>query len=202
MWKKINDFPNYEISDIGKIKNIKTGKCLSPKKSRTGYLRVTLCNDGFQKTFSIHRLVAIAFIQNPERKPTVNHKNEKKDDNRAENLEWATNSEQNAYGTRTTRAMAHTDWKKRTSKMNYKIIAQKHDYSSPKMCGRKMVDVYRNGKLLKRCNSQKEAADLFKVSVSKVSACANGLNKTCKGYEFRRIEEFPIAVTKRRFGEE
>ena len=83
MWKKINDFPNYEISDIGKIKNIKTGKCLSPKKSRTGYLRVTLCNDGFQKTFSIHRLVAIAFIQNPERKPTVNHKNEKKEDRKS-----------------------------------------------------------------------------------------------------------------------
>ena len=63
MWKRINDFPNYEVSDTGQIKNIKTGKYLSPKKSRTGYLRVTLCDNGFQKTILVHRLVAIAFIQ-------------------------------------------------------------------------------------------------------------------------------------------
>ena len=202
MWKRINDFPNYEVSDTGQIKNIKTGKYLSPKKSRTGYLRVTLCDNGFQKTILVHRLVAIAFIQNPKRKPTVNHKNEVKDDNRVENLEWATNAEQNVYGTRTAKAMAHTNWEKRTSKMDYKEIARKHDYLNPKMCGRKMVDVYRDGKFLKRCKSQKEAADLFRVSVSKVSTCANGLSKTCREYEFKRVEEFPMAVTKRRFGEE
>ena len=201
MWKIISDFPNYEVSDIGEVKNIKTGKCLKPKKSRYGYLRVTLCNDGFQKTMGIHRLVAIAFIPNPNRKPTVNHKNEEKTDNRIENLEWATNAEQNRYGTRTARAMAHTDWKNRTSKMDYKAIAEKHDYSSPKMCGRKMVDVYQNGRFIKRFDSQKEASKETGVSVSKVSACANGIKKSCKGYEFQRIEEFPIAVTKRRFGE-
>lgn len=114
----------------------------------------------------------------------------------------ATNAEQNAYGTRTIRAMAHTDWKKRTSKMNYKEISKKHDYSSSRMCGRKAVDVYKNGIFIKRCKSQKDASKETGVSVSQISCCAKGQKKSCKGYEFQRIEEFPMAVTKRRFGEE
>lgn len=50
MWKKVDGFPNYEVSDIGEIKNTKTGKVLAPKKSKDGYLRVTLSDNGFQKT--------------------------------------------------------------------------------------------------------------------------------------------------------
>lgn len=191
MWKKIIDFPNYEVSDTGEVRNVKTGRCLEPKKSRCGYLRVTLCNNGFQKTIGIHRLVAIAFIPNPEGKQTVNHKNEQKNDNRVENLEWATTAEQNIYGTRIARAMANTDWEKRTSKIDYKSVAQKHDYSNPRMCGRKKVDIYRDGQFIKRCESQIEASKETNVSTSKVSACVNGVRKSCKGYEFKRVEEFP-----------
>lgn len=47
MWKKVDGFPNYEVSDIGEVKNTKTGKVLAPKKSKDGYLRVTLSDNGF-----------------------------------------------------------------------------------------------------------------------------------------------------------
>lgn len=53
-----------------------------------------------------------------------------------------------------------------------------------------------------RCKSQKDASKETGVSVSQISCCAKGQKKSCKGYEFQRIEEFPMAVTKRRFGEE
>lgn len=186
MWRMISDFPNYEVSDIGEVRNIKTGRRLAPKRSKTGYLRVTLCNDGFQKTMGIHRLVAIAFIPNPENKPTVNHKNEVKDDNRVENLEWATIEEQNIYGTRLKRAREHTDYKLRNQKMDYYAIAEKHDYNRPDMCGRCSVAVYKDGIFISIFKSQAEASRYTNVSQPRISACVNGEIESAKGYVFRR----------------
>lgn len=81
-----------------------TGKerLLKPAKRSNGskYMHVVLCVDGVRKHKSIHRLVAEAFIPNPENKPTVNHKDENPQNNRIDNLEWATIKEQNCYGTR------------------------------------------------------------------------------------------------------
>ena len=69
--------------------------------NHNGYLVVGLkAKNGKHKIERVHRLVAMAFIPNPDKKPTVNHLNEDKTDNRVENLEWATMAEQNAYGAR------------------------------------------------------------------------------------------------------
>ncbi|QXE92428.1 NUMOD4 motif-containing HNH endonuclease [Geomonas subterranea] len=64
---------------------------------KAGYLRVVLCKDGQTKLWYIHRLVALAFIPNPENKPMVNHKNGNKRDNRLENLEWVTSMENHTH---------------------------------------------------------------------------------------------------------
>lgn len=178
----------YSVSNKGDVYSHISHKMLAPKKSRMGYVRVTLCKGiNAHKTIGIHRLVAMAFIPNPYGKPTVNHINEVKTDNRVENLEWATNAEQNVHGTRITRAVANTDWRKRTKKMDYKGIAQKHDYQAPHMCGRKRVRVTKDGNTIGIFRSQKEAADFCGVSISKVSACVNGHRKTSHGYAFRRV---------------
>lgn len=88
-WKAVHNHPNYEVSTMGQVRNIKTGKLLNPYDDGKGYLRVKI--DG--RCERLHILVAVAFIPNPENKPIVNHKRGKKHDCRASQLEWVTQSE-------------------------------------------------------------------------------------------------------------
>ena len=95
-WRNIvidNEITNYEVSNIGDIRNKTTNKILSPYTDKDGYKHVTISINGKNHHLSIHRAVAIAFIPNPENKPQVNHINGVKSINVVNNLEWATNSE-------------------------------------------------------------------------------------------------------------
>lgn len=93
VWKPVKGYEGrYEVSSIGRVRN-RYGKILSAdKRLGTGYMYVIL-RDG-EKGFhaNIHRLVAQAFIPNPQNLPIINHINEIRDDNRVENLEWCTQS--------------------------------------------------------------------------------------------------------------
>ena len=75
IWKSINGFNNYEISSLGRVRNITTGKVLKPILNGYGYYKVILYNNKAYTRF-IHRLVAENFISNPENYPCVNHKDE------------------------------------------------------------------------------------------------------------------------------
>lgn len=90
-WRKIEDRPNYSVSDSGEVRNDKTGRILKLSKHRCGYLHVMLG----RKTVPlyVHRLVATAFVPNPDGKPQVDHINGDKRDNRASNLRWVSPSE-------------------------------------------------------------------------------------------------------------
>lgn len=100
-WKPIDKFEDYEVSDTGLVRSLKNGRkrILSPGKNQWGYLHVNLCRNGKAKHMYVHRLVADAFIPNPLGLPTVNHKDENKLNNNAENLEWLTMGDNNRYGT-------------------------------------------------------------------------------------------------------
>ena len=91
----------YSVSNMGKVRNNRTGLLLKPIKMVKGYVKVNLKVDGKEINAQIHRLVATAFIPNPESKPEVNHKNGVHDDNRLSNLEWVTQEEnlRHAYDT-------------------------------------------------------------------------------------------------------
>lgn len=91
-WKNIENYEGlYEVSNLGRVKSLQNGqeKILKPHKKNTkGYLQVGLWKDGKVKKIQIHRLVASAFIPNPNNLPQVNHKNENPQNNCVQNLEW------------------------------------------------------------------------------------------------------------------
>jgi len=95
VWKDINGYEgDYKVSNTGKVFSIKSGKELKIRKQSNGkYFCVILCRHGFLKMHRVHRLVALSFIPNPDNKRQVNHKDCNSLNNNADNLEWATASE-------------------------------------------------------------------------------------------------------------
>jgi hypothetical protein len=94
IYKTIKDYEGiYEVSDFGNVRTKKTGYITKGSKTKKGYLKVGLYKDKKRKLFYVHRLVALNFLENPENKPEVDHIDRNKQNNRIENLKWATNSE-------------------------------------------------------------------------------------------------------------
>lgn len=83
----------YSVASDGTIKNDRTNQIIKPQMSNAGYYRVRLWKDGVSKNYSVHRIVAEAFVPNPLLKPEVNHIDGNKENNNAENLEWVTDVE-------------------------------------------------------------------------------------------------------------
>lgn len=91
-WKTIEGYPNYQISSNGDVFSNNINKVMSPKRHYKGYLYITLSDNGKTKSFKIHRLVANAFLPNPNNLPQVNHIDGNKMNNNYRNLEWCDNS--------------------------------------------------------------------------------------------------------------
>ena len=156
---KIEGFDNYEVSNLGKVRNIKSGRALKPQL-RNGYLRHYLYEDNKPKNLLLHRILATAFIDNPEGKPQVNHIDENKLNNDLSNLEWCTAKENINHGTRTKRA------------------AEKHF--------KKVIQLDLNDNILNVFESIKQAERETGALARHISACCNGRIKSSGGFKWRK----------------
>ena len=112
IWKDVVGFEGvYKVSNLGNVARVRNGslrelkKCPAGGKNNCDYLYVSLTHRDKVRFSSVHRLVAEAFIPNPEGLPQVNHRDEDKFNNCVENLEWCTASYNNRYGTKIARGV-------------------------------------------------------------------------------------------------
>ena len=176
-WKNIRDYEGlYQISNNGNVKSLgrwvncknkgkrwKKEKIMKSSVDKEGYLFVGLHKNGYIKNYYVHRLVAEAFIQNTNNLPQVNHKNEMKDDNRVENLEYCDAKYNMNYGTRLERI-----YKKTTNGKCSKQVLQ--------------IDIKTN-EIIKEFPSTREVQR--QLGLSHISQCCKGKHKTCGGFKWQ-----------------
>lgn len=167
IWKNIKDFEMYQVSNYGRVKSLRNNIILKKNvNSSNGYEQVTLHNKGYVKTFSVHRLVAEAFLKNPQNLPQVNHRNEIKTDNKVEivngrvvytNLEWCDAKYNANYGTK------NDKFKKQTKQFTLK------------------------GELVKVWSSLAEIQEKLGFRKSNLSSCCNGRLPHAYGFVWRFV---------------
>ena len=157
---KIEGFEKYEVSNLGKVRNIKSGRMLKPHLNHNGYLKHHLYRHDKQKELFLHRILAIAFIDNPGKKPQVNHIDENKLNNDLSNLEWCTGRENLVHGTRTKR------------------VAEK--------LSKKVIQLDLNDNILNVFKSMRQAERETGIDATSISACCNGKRKSAGRFKWRR----------------
>ena len=167
-WVIISKNRNYEVSNLGRVRNRKTGYILKFQKSNNGYWRVGLQNNKKLQNMLVHRLVAEAFVSNPFNKPQVNHLNEIRTDNCSDNLEWVTSKENNNYGGHNKKISQSMINNKKRSRKIFMIYPDGTDEIYP---------------------SSMELERRYGFDHNHVIDCCKGRSQTHHGYRFEYVED-------------
>lgn len=195
--KPIEGFDDYYVCNSGvneqTVLSTKGAmKWLSPFANKDGYKDVHLCKDGKMHTKKVHRLVAEAFIPNPEGKPCIDHINGVRDDNRVENLRWCTQKE-NSNNPVTRKSLSEAQKGEKNPMYGKHHSEEVKEKMSEKRKGRKphwlLKPVEQWSKdgttLIARYESVREAARQTCINIANISACCLGKRKSAGGYKWR-----------------
>ena len=205
-WKVIKGYENYAVSNYGNVKNIKTNYQLKTRvNKKTGYVQVEIRKDGKSRTFNCHRLVAIAFIDNPNNLEEVNHKDENKTNNHVDNLEWCDRKYNVNYGThnervsKTKKENPHIYTDEESKRISERVSGEKHwNYGNTwdeetktknmkSQPNRKQVRCVETGEIFDSIN---QVAKILGVKNSRVRDAITHRNRTqtCGGYHWEVVE--------------
>ena len=188
IWKTIEDYPNYQVSNLGRIKSKKrlkenhNGLQIVPEKIikqciRNGYKCVTLWKNGIGKTLNTHKIIAIAFIPNTENKPCIDHINTNKTDNRVENLRWVTYKE-NMNNPKTIENCKNNSGKSMLGK-----FGKQHPKSKI------ILQFDKNGNFIKKWDSISDIKRELNFNQGHISSCCNGKRKSVNGFIWKYNED-------------
>ena len=179
IWRQIKEYPRYSVSNFGRVKNNNTDKVLKGYTDFKGYQRVCIhCrSEGIRKDLKVHRLVAEAFVPNPDNKPQVNHIDGNKQNNAASNLEFCTNQENQTHF-----------WRYLNNEQNKanRINAHKGKGLLSDNPNSKSVIRLEDGKVFRTI---KEAAEELNISYIHIGEVCKGKRKTTGGYHWSYVKE-------------
>lgn len=177
--KDIKKFKDYTIDTEGNIYSKKKHKYLKQTINKYGYCKVTLQKDKYKKMYSVHRLVAEAFIPNPNNLPQVNHKDGNKQNNRMENLEWCTAKHNMNEAVK----IGLFDNCKKIQKENaVKSNLNKYHVLANEVTKKKVAQYDKQNNLLNTYESISEASRKTGITITNISYSANGKRKTAGGF--------------------
>lgn len=191
VWRDIKGYENiYQVSNLGNVKSLsynKTGKeqLLKQFKDKYGYLQVHLCKNKIHKKYLVHRLVALAFLPNPNNFPCINHKDENPSNNKVDNIEWCTYSYNINYGTRNKR-MIETRRINNPDNECYKRIIQTRRINNS-LGEKPIIQLTKDGVEIARYSGINEAERQTGISNSNIWSCCNGKQKSAGGFIWRYI---------------
>lgn len=204
IWRDIVGYEGkYQVSNCGRVRSVKRTvwdnrgyyktvpeKILKVGITSRGYAEVQLWKDGIKKYYLVHRLVGQAFLPNPEKLPQVNHKDENKQNNNVDNLEFCSVSYNNTYNGKAKKAGKKISEKLRGRKLpeeQIKKIAEKNRNHPRKSKPIMAIDMVTGLRLV--FPSIREAERQLRVSNNNIAHCLKGRHKTAGGYIWKYIED-------------